>query len=141
MHIISTSLIRWRKFPNLVPQCPRPPADMCSLFRATLGSRTGWLWWVSHGPRSWFLLFLVPFFSKFQIILQANKISKLYPNCLPIRQNLIFIYPPNEICSFRFVRKRNPNFQTVRLAGGWWLVLFCSERKVMLAGCWWLVCS
>jgi hypothetical protein len=24
---------------------------------------------------------------------------------------------------------------------GWWLVLICSERKVLLAGCWWLVCS
>jgi hypothetical protein len=25
--------------------------------------------------------------------------------------------------------------QTVRLAGGWWLVLVCSERKVLLAVC------
>jgi hypothetical protein len=24
---------------------------------------------------------------------------------------------------------------------GWWLVLICSERKVLLADCWWLVCS
>jgi hypothetical protein len=31
--------------------------------------------------------------------------------------------------------------QPVRLAGGWWLVLVCSERRVLLAGCWWLVCS
>jgi hypothetical protein len=31
-------------------------------------------------------------------------------------------------------------FQPVRLAGGWWLVLVCSERRVLLAGCWWLVC-
>jgi hypothetical protein len=23
---------------------------------------------------------------------------------------------------------------------GWWLVLVCSERKVLLAGCWWLIC-
>jgi hypothetical protein len=23
---------------------------------------------------------------------------------------------------------------------GWWLVLICSEKKVLLAGCWWLVC-
>jgi hypothetical protein len=30
--------------------------------------------------------------------------------------------------------------QHVRLAGGWWLVLVCSERRVLLAGCWWLVC-
>jgi hypothetical protein len=22
-----------------------------------------------------------------------------------------------------------------------WLVLVCSERRVLLAGCWWLVCS
>jgi hypothetical protein len=22
---------------------------------------------------------------------------------------------------------------------GWWLVLICSERKVLLDGCWWLV--
>jgi hypothetical protein len=29
----------------------------------------------------------------------------------------------------------------VRLAGGRWLVLVCSERKVLLAGCWWLICS
>jgi hypothetical protein len=29
--------------------------------------------------------------------------------------------------------------QPVRLAGGWWLVLIYSERKVLLAGCWWLV--
>jgi hypothetical protein len=27
----------------------------------------------------------------------------------------------------------------VRLAGGLWLVLVSSERKVLLAGCWWLV--
>jgi hypothetical protein len=27
------------------------------------------------------------------------------------------------------------------LAGGWWLVLICSERKVLLADSWWLVCS
>jgi hypothetical protein len=26
------------------------------------------------------------------------------------------------------------------LAGGLWLVLVCSEGKVLLAGCWWLVC-
>jgi hypothetical protein len=25
--------------------------------------------------------------------------------------------------------------QPVRLAGGWWLVLICSERKVLLADC------
>jgi hypothetical protein len=24
----------------------------------------------------------------------------------------------------------------VRLAGCWWLVLICSERKILLAGCW-----
>jgi hypothetical protein len=24
---------------------------------------------------------------------------------------------------------------------GWWLVLICSERKVLLDGCWWLICS
>jgi hypothetical protein len=29
----------------------------------------------------------------------------------------------------------------VRLADVWWLVLICSERKVLLTGCWWLVCS
>jgi hypothetical protein len=29
----------------------------------------------------------------------------------------------------------------VRLAGGWWLMLICSERKVLLADCCWLVCS
>jgi hypothetical protein len=33
------------------------------------------------------------------------------------------------------------SFQRVRLAGGGWLVLVCSERKVPLADCWWLVCS
>jgi hypothetical protein len=31
--------------------------------------------------------------------------------------------------------------QPIRLAGGRWLVLICSKRKVLLAGCWWLVCS
>jgi hypothetical protein len=30
--------------------------------------------------------------------------------------------------------------QPVRLTGGWWLVLVCSERRVLLAGCWWLIC-
>jgi hypothetical protein len=29
----------------------------------------------------------------------------------------------------------------VRLAGGWWLVLICSEKKVLLADCWCLVYS
>jgi hypothetical protein len=24
---------------------------------------------------------------------------------------------------------------------GWWLMLICSERKVLLADCWWVVCS
>jgi hypothetical protein len=33
------------------------------------------------------------------------------------------------------------DLQPVRLAGGWWPVLICSERKVLLADCWWLVCS
>jgi hypothetical protein len=33
---------------------------------------------------------------------------------------------------------RNTNMQPVRLAGGWWLVLVCSERRVLLAGCGWL---
>jgi hypothetical protein len=33
------------------------------------------------------------------------------------------------------------NLEPVRLAGGWWLVLVCSERRVLLAGCWWLVCA
>jgi hypothetical protein len=27
------------------------------------------------------------------------------------------------------------------VAGGWWLVLICAERKVLLPDCWWLVCS
>jgi hypothetical protein len=31
-----------------------------------------------------------------------------------------------------FFRK---NLEPVRLAGCWWLVLICSERKVLLAGC------
>jgi hypothetical protein len=33
------------------------------------------------------------------------------------------------------------DLQPVRLAGGWWLVLISSERRVLLAGCWWLVRS
>jgi hypothetical protein len=33
------------------------------------------------------------------------------------------------------------NVKRVSLAGCWWPVLICSERKVLLAGCWWLVCS
>jgi hypothetical protein len=35
----------------------------------------------------------------------------------------------------------SPWTQPVRLAGGRWLILICSERKVLLAGCWWLICS
>jgi hypothetical protein len=31
--------------------------------------------------------------------------------------------------------------QPVRLAGGGWLVLVSSERKVLLTDCWWLICS
>jgi hypothetical protein len=30
------------------------------------------------------------------------------------------------------------NVGLVRLAGGWWLVLICCERKILLGG-WWLV--
>jgi hypothetical protein len=36
--------------------------------------------------------------------------------------------------------ERCSDWQSVRLSGGWWLVLVCSERKVLLDGCWWLVC-
>jgi hypothetical protein len=25
--------------------------------------------------------------------------------------------------------------------GRWWLVVICSEIKILLAGCWWLICS
>jgi hypothetical protein len=28
----------------------------------------------------------------------------------------------------------NDLFMQIRLAGGWWLVLICSERKVLMAG-------
>jgi hypothetical protein len=35
---------------------------------------------------------------------------------------------------------RKNHFFTV-CSFGWWLVLVCSERKVLLADCWWLVCS
>jgi hypothetical protein len=38
-----------------------------------------------------------------------------------------------------FISSR-PQFATA-CSFGWWLVLICSERKVLLAGCWWLVCS
>jgi hypothetical protein len=31
--------------------------------------------------------------------------------------------------------------QHVRLAGGWWPLLICPERKILLGGCWWLICS
>jgi hypothetical protein len=31
------------------------------------------------------------------------------------------------------------SIQSVRLAGGWWLVLVCLERKVLLAGCWFVL--
>jgi hypothetical protein len=24
---------------------------------------------------------------------------------------------------------------------GWWLMLICSERKILPTGCWWLICS
>jgi hypothetical protein len=37
--------------------------------------------------------------------------------------------------------KTTPAIQRVRLTGGWWLVLVCSERKVLLTDCWRLVCS
>jgi hypothetical protein len=33
------------------------------------------------------------------------------------------------------VQEERTDMQPVRLAGGWWLVLICSERKVLLAGC------
>jgi hypothetical protein len=33
------------------------------------------------------------------------------------------------------------SYEPVRLADGGWLVLICSERKVLLADYWWLVCS
>jgi hypothetical protein len=39
------------------------------------------------------------------------------------------------------VRLRTRIPDPVLLAGGWWLVLVCSERRILLAGCWWLVCS
>jgi hypothetical protein len=32
-------------------------------------------------------------------------------------------------------------FGFVRLGGDRWLVLICSERKLLLTGCWWLVSS
>jgi hypothetical protein len=35
--------------------------------------------------------------------------------------------------------KQSKDLQPVRLAGGWWLVLVCSERRVLLAGCGWLL--
>jgi hypothetical protein len=38
------------------------------------------------------------------------------------------------------ISKSLPNSLPVRLAGGLWLVLVCSERKVLLSGRWWLVC-
>jgi hypothetical protein len=31
------------------------------------------------------------------------------------------------------------DIQPVRLAGGWWLVLVCSKRRVLLAGSGWLL--
>jgi hypothetical protein len=48
---------------------------------------------------------------------------------------------PQQLASWqlRIVDGRLYN-QPVRLAGGWWLILVCSDRKVLLAGCWWLVC-
>jgi hypothetical protein len=41
---------------------------------------------------------------------------------------------------FVYRAKKFPAVRRVRLAGGSWLVLICSERKVLLADCWWLVC-
>jgi hypothetical protein len=32
-------------------------------------------------------------------------------------------------------------FDPTACSFGRWLVLICSERKVLLADCWWLVCS
>jgi hypothetical protein len=35
-----------------------------------------------------------------------------------------------------------PNLRSLKACSfGWWLVLICSERKVLLDGCWCLVCS
>jgi hypothetical protein len=28
----------------------------------------------------------------------------------------------------------------IHLAGDWWLVLICFERKIPQRGCWWLIC-
>jgi hypothetical protein len=33
------------------------------------------------------------------------------------------------------------SLQPVRLAGGQYPMLMCSERKVLPTGCWWLICS
>jgi hypothetical protein len=45
-------------------------------------------------------------------------------------------------CFFPLQEKANGLVcQHVRLAGGWWLVLICSERKILLSSCWWLICS
>jgi hypothetical protein len=42
-------------------------------------------------------------------------------------------------CRVDMKDQQGANVQPVRLAGGWWLVLVCSERTVLLAGCGWLL--
>jgi hypothetical protein len=69
----------------------------------------------------------------------------VYPSCVFCFQfyshliSFIFSGIPQTVIAMH--RSPCSIWQPVRLASGWWLVLVCSERKVLLAGCWWLVCS
>jgi hypothetical protein len=49
-----------------------------------------------------------------------------------------------QICNERiFFGSQDENYgrRLTACSVGWWLVLVCSERRVLLTGCWWLVCS
>jgi hypothetical protein len=53
---------------------------------------------------------------------------------------MIMWHTPSIDCT-KLLLNYKVRIQLVRLAGGRWLVLVCSERKVILVGCWWMVCS
>lgn len=55
-------------------------------------------------------LVLILFFQNFKIIPQISKISKLYPNSLLSRWNLIFVDPLDKISKFRLLGRQNLNF-------------------------------
>jgi hypothetical protein len=63
----------------------------------------------------------------------------LAPCCTSEKKTFAYVETCVPATACRAHRRRV--FRPVRLAGGWWLVLVCSERKVLLAGSCWLICS